>query len=542
MAELQGLCSFPGIQQVVSATYTLSHGIQPGVCTVEMAPQAGGIATGGTLRFLFGSVELAFPDCRVDFATARYSEAGLIVSVAIFDRRWKWAFGEVSGEFNTRDGKGAMKNEKTPSELARKCLDAIGETADLSALPSEPRPPISWTLENPMRALAGLCDELGCRIVMNLDGSIAIRRAGIGGLLPTGGLIEQQAEANPPERPDTIRVIGAPTVVQVRIALEAVGKDKDGSIKRIDALSYKPTGGWGYESETFDNVANGDSARPNQSPRRLAIATVFRWYRVKESAVQALRIPEIEPIDALARILPLEREMVETYTDDGVEKPVPAGVYGVYWIGNIGQPINSVKGEASYRYRGDFDVDTELGIIRFAKPVRKWDGTSQLIEAELYADIAFQVRDVDGAPARYRFDHPMPGQPSGTRPYIVRQTGQDDATGKRAALQRRWWRNEDGTETSFADLANARDGIEVKARHYALGAIARFTPTPKATGRYAGLIPINPDGAIHQVTWTVGEQGATTEASLNFESSPVVVPYERRRFEERLVDLLKNKK
>ena len=126
MADPQGLFRFPGIDDFETADYTLSHGISPGVCTVVMPVQTGFQAQGGTMRFTFGSVSLEFRDCKIDRASFRMGADGKTWTLAILDRRWKWAWGEISGVYNTRFANGDVdpEREKTPQELAELCLKA----------------------------------------------------------------------------------------------------------------------------------------------------------------------------------------------------------------------------------------------------------------------------------------------------------------------------------------------------------------------------------------------------------------------------------
>ena len=71
----QGLLSFPGLQQIRSWSFTLSHGIAPGVAHVEIAPQFGVPAEIGTMLLSFGDVALAFPGCVLDSAHVRRDAA-----------------------------------------------------------------------------------------------------------------------------------------------------------------------------------------------------------------------------------------------------------------------------------------------------------------------------------------------------------------------------------------------------------------------------------------------------------------------------------
>ena len=83
--------------------------------------------------------------------------------------------------------------------------------------------------------------------------------------------------------------------------------------------------------------------------------------------------------------------------------------------------------------------------------------------------------------------------------------------------------------TNQADLVKQAD-------HYLAGAaLAYQTPSPREVS-YIGLRPISPDGAIQQVTWSVGPQGTTTRAGRNDEFSSTVLPYAERRLMEKLRD------
>src|SRR5262245_57579654 len=126
----QGLLTFPGLQQIVSWSYTLSHGITPGVAHVEIAPQFGVPAEIGTMIISFGDIELAFPGCVLDCANVRRDGAGMVVNLAILDRRWAWRYGQISGRYNVRQRNGELDpaTEQAPQDLAALLLTAMGES------------------------------------------------------------------------------------------------------------------------------------------------------------------------------------------------------------------------------------------------------------------------------------------------------------------------------------------------------------------------------------------------------------------------------
>ena len=78
------------------------------------------------------------------------------------------------------------------------------------------------------------------------------------------------------------------------------------------------------------------------------------------------------------------------------------------------------------------------------------------------------------------------------------------------------------------------EDVKGRAGYYLDGMQARYQ-MPQSDGRqYIGIIPIDPDGLIHQVTWSLGPGGASTSASANSEINIVVPNYFSRRRAENL--------
>ena len=100
MSLPQGLAHFPGIDQLLSASITLGHGISPSSAKLQIAPQVNFAAETGTLSFEYDGTTVAFPDCKVDRSSMDRNERGEVVQLSILDRRWKWRFGQISGKYN----------------------------------------------------------------------------------------------------------------------------------------------------------------------------------------------------------------------------------------------------------------------------------------------------------------------------------------------------------------------------------------------------------------------------------------------------------
>ena len=138
----------------------------------------------GDLTLEAPDFELVLPECRVDKIQKTANETFL---VTIFDRRWKWRFGQISGVYNLRQPDGELDPdlETEPQDIATDCLKAMGETGfDVGELPNRTRPEYRWVAQNPAAMLDQLCQSLGCSVVLGFDNRVTIRRLGEGGELP----------------------------------------------------------------------------------------------------------------------------------------------------------------------------------------------------------------------------------------------------------------------------------------------------------------------------------------------------------------------
>jgi hypothetical protein len=332
-----GSVFYPGIKQIVSANYSRSHGITPDVCQIEMAPQTldasdsdyTPIEPDGYLLFQFdeytalanvsptqynltGRTQILLQGCRPDKANVRRSATSINWTIPIFDRRWKWKYGSFSGHWNVKkNGVIEPRKKKTPRELADMCLEAMGEknydTRDLldlekkTSLPYRNQifPEVHWDRIPPAQALNELVTPLGYRVCLGWDDRVRIRKYGEGALLPTEDLMSGGFEANLPETPDSVTVLGGISMHEALWELEAVGLDLDGDWRPLDHLSYAPVDivnklDWrnsfpptfpGIRSK-FNEIKNTKKPSDAEYKKRkdqyaLAVETVYRCYRLK---------------------------------------------------------------------------------------------------------------------------------------------------------------------------------------------------------------------------------------------------------------------
>ena len=517
MSVPQGLVSFPGVQHIQGAQFTLSHGIGPSVCTLQMLPQIGLPALNGTLQFSFGETTISFPNCRADQAALSSGQSGDVWTLRVLDRRWKWKFGVISGHYNLRTKSGALRGEteKSPQELAALLLDAMDEAGyDVSALPDDSRPGINWSHATPALELSSLCQKFGCIITLGVDNIVRVCRLGIGALLPDNGLQTNGGySVDVAERPSAMRVIGGPTRFQAKIELEPVGRDVDGSIQPVEDLSYRPATGWESEAPgVFGGMTDPEE-------RELAQETVYRLYRIK----LPIEIPEYEAVDSIERIV-LEVVQVETWTDrtDNVKKSKPPEVKGDFYDEEI---YTRVLGK---QVKTDFQIDQRLGVIHFDEPVvdRDESGDQKAKFSDLKLTAAFSLcGETTREPHRYTRQRSVSGTSTATpvrviqRSEIVQTVVVDyDASG-----------DPSGTTDNITS-----DQLDEQADYYLDAAEAEYAADEAGDLTYAGLLAISPDGALQQISWKVGLSGATTQISRNSEHSLIVPPY-RRRLEKEAV-------
>ena len=329
-----GSVIYPGIKQIVSMSYSRSHGITPDVCQIEMAPQTLDpkdkdyvpIEPDGYLIFRFDTakiatdgngittttdkrVEILMQGCRPDKASVRRSATSENWTIPVYDRRWKWKFGSFSGHWNIKkNGVIEKRKEKTARQLADLCLEAMGEkkyvTKALDELEKEKklpyrnkvRPEVHWDRIPPAQALNELVTSLGYRICLGWDDIVRIEKYGEGELLPKENLISGGFDADLPEVPDSVTVVGGISYHEALWELEPVGLDIDGEWRPINHLSYTPSDkyDWVFSGPpNFPGVEQKDQeVKGNNKPTaavieyrkqqlKLAQETVFRCYRLK---------------------------------------------------------------------------------------------------------------------------------------------------------------------------------------------------------------------------------------------------------------------
>ena len=513
--------SFPGLHSIMDASITVTDGVQPSVALVTCASDGNQLPEDvGTLALSYDEtgVSLILPDSAVRQAVESFGGAGDTITFQILDRRWKWRFAlPLSGEYNRRqpDGTVVESSEKTPQELATLILDKLGETAySVTDLPNDARPSVDWIDAPPASALSELLEDLGAVIVPQFDGSFAIRKKNVGEYPPRDPRqMTQGVDYQSPVRPLAILISGSLVKFQAKWKLRAVALDTDDKIKPLKDISYRPVDGFGdpesMELAIWRGLRGTDTEDPGGDATDAldrALRSVYKWFQVVELAEGGFDMGgKGYPITKLEQVLPLLPDLVDTETDPvtGEDTPKSPFVTGTYFTGSM----DAVDAESA-PVNVSFSLLGSKGIVVAAEPVVSIDDLAATDwEPDLRLTAAVNV--VNDAGERL----------------VTRRVGEDFErlgfgylTVKKPELQlTRIHVYHDGDDnTDDVEGYTENDvAVDTEADVYITEAAAQFVGELGGSVSYAGLVPVQLDGAIRQVTYSVGPSGTRTVVSRN---------------------------
>lgn len=262
--------SYPGVRNgVTEFTYWCSHSASPGKAVLVTAPQIGPPPDeSGDLVFGDGSNRIHLRDCRVDELLETQSMDGIIWTLTISDRRWRWRTGSIKGRYNQYD----RQNKLIPwmirslKELATLCLEEMGERGYQIELPpglsrkdgdkideylrlgqnfkqTGTNPPINWDGSVPPAVcVSEIAERFGCRLIFqpNHDRAVIKPYGGDYKLNESLPYLSQSKGLKNPKVPQGVAVYGAETAHQCRLLLEPMALDYGSVIVPIDEASYAP--------------------------------------------------------------------------------------------------------------------------------------------------------------------------------------------------------------------------------------------------------------------------------------------------------------
>jgi hypothetical protein len=530
----QATATYPGITSAHVIAFSGTEGLDatPGRFTLTLS-QAATPSPYGTLAFTDGTRTITIPYCRV--ADSRWAGVGKF-QITIEDLRWRWRTGAVYGRYNVpREDYAGVRFEKTPRELAEILWATMEESElDVTLLPNDPRPEVSWYASNPADELIALLASLGCVLAPQLNGSWKVYPVGYGAVYtpPVGFTVATDVATDFATYPDAVSVITGPIQYEAVFALEAVGEETDGRIVPIDLLSYKPAWGWEQEDNDFAGLEDQTYTRNGRTLnlQDLAKSCVRRWYQIASmpagTGADSLNPPgyptSLPPVESLYQLLPLVPVINETVTsmgDPDYGKRMGAEVWGKF----TKDEQSGLQSRPGTKVPSSFSIDAERGIVKFSQPVVSLPSDFSAINpAELFLRCVVEVQQPEINVAAGYERKATTGLSNGTGSEILFR---DD-------LELQWkpvWKN-DGTLDPLEDGAeypNNRVEVDAEADYYLAAKLAGYVNQTGGTMNLTGIHAPNLNGLQTSVTWSFGaKQTPSTTIGVNTRANPYTPKYD----------------
>lgn len=413
--------TFPGIEKPVQAEYSQTVGFSPDVALLRFNLQSGNLPATGELALGWLASSITLPNCVVDLASLRVTDDGIYSVIKVLDRRELWKrVVPISGEYNTLRA-GNLFRQKSLQQLGTILMTALGEpTADVSALPTNIYPPVSWRCDDVVEVAEALFTEYGYTVALGFGSeTVTVVKLGTGATLSTVDMFAGSDTLDPKLTPRYMRNCFGDSVAQVRLKMEAVGLDTDGLWYPIDDLSFAPGSGW---DQTPPYTLSGAIDALTDDQKVEANAYVRSAYRVMGFADGTWDVPDgTETLVSLDQILPIDGRLLETEDLRPDESYKPMRVYGKYLKlpkekAQPALPELTLIGDqvVGLRYR----FDGESGMLLFDEPIFYIDG-SYYKPAELWIEVTIRIRSATTGSWRH-YEYDVETEPTGTGYYAIR--------------------------------------------------------------------------------------------------------------------------
>ncbi len=466
--------------------FALESGIAPSRGTAVIAADRLDAPEIGDLVLTHGTDTVRLRNVRAESAQVVHDGRGKRLELALVDRRWRWAYGHITGTYNSPLANGVPSADQSLRALAARCLTALGETVfDVSALSANVFPFVQWEFASPAAALEALLGGRYC-VALGSDDIVRICKRGAGAALPPGAQSLRAAGRAVTPKADGYRVRGGRTIREVTVEdLEPVGEETNGSVVAIASLSYAPDpmasdGGWGEAAlHGFANIADeADRARAQKS--------IFKWYALP-----------------LGSGLPILDARVSTITVNGQlsrRLPQVSGIEHV-WDGQ------TWRADSVTRVKGGYALDRTLGLVKFRRMVTQAEGNAaqgatKLIAASIDLTYAYELNGGTESDF-YIYDF---GNTTSPLTVVLHRT--------ELVLRQ--------VDTGSGPVDQNRTALDVVA----LAVIGAYRENETFVGaqsaQYNTIVNLFPDGAIERVAWSLdATSGAMTHVTRNPARPPV---------------------
>ena len=569
-----GWVTFPGINALESFSFVDTSGVAPAIGTIRFNVLGGLPAQDGDLVIFYNSQPVTtIRNVHIDAVDFEEGSGGFTATARFIDERWTWDKATISGKYNFPIPNNWIDpaHQQTPQQLAMLCFQALGVASfDVSRLPNDSRPETDWVSANPAQELEKICADLGCRVVpQRSSGSWVIWPTGVGNNLPDGYPYEMLGQGiDPKEVPDYIKIVSAPWRYQIFVPLLARAKGFDLSWQTLQNVAYSQNvtdvdGGFGAfpfdlkalfsKSVQFpDGTINAGSVRwttpdgTKISAVELANDSVFRCWSPdfstqsgakKQNGDWYLSFPGI-PLPVCVRQLILTDKLVQSYTDYlGVQHQRSSFIAGTFF-GRLTDGASGLNYPAGTRidkqweqskenmderssFSASFDpIDTTRSILTVSAPMVFQNPSGSpypFSSATLQYCCAVNVRDPNTwQPVRYEYLYQIG---SGTNQNFCKTMIRDDIQP---------WTIQNTVRTGPPYTTNLSQ-VQQQCLYYAQAAAREFITTLSGKRGYVGIFPVDMDGQIQQITYSIDGSGTTMRASQGTEHNWYTPNWDERR-------------
>jgi hypothetical protein len=505
----QGLVTFSTIpnDHIIGGEMTMSWGIEPSSAIITMIPMKTLPKAVGQLDFRFQGKVVSLKECAISPTTLRIHKfrKGHVWSVQIFDRRWRWRYPTISGEYNKRrcDGSLDPANKKTLKELLTLLFNALGESPfELTYIP-DVFPYVNWSESRASLELGHLAERFGCAVMLKGDVP-AVEAIGKGDNIGTTSHdLHSTYLYGLTVKPKRERVISGSTIIQQKLRLKAVGVEASGDREEIDLLSYLPSGGWESQWPTTLTDVPPDK-------RHNALDTVWRWFEiVPPESIAGVSIDSVKQI----KLRTITAEIMEGST--GEFYCAPPRVKGTFYPYTM-WPENVTDAW----FPGPFEIDVEAQLVKFEYPVIMLDEENNPKEPILDLYTSFELTDPDGNPVVMESAANIPSVTYTTKDRVDRF----DYLTATDIIDPAWESPTGGTASETQqELERIRDAI-----------IGTYDGQEACDFWQEGLRAIKLSGKIAQIRWRCyADRAASTRASCHMEFDIHTKAYSEHRRQQR---------
>ncbi|MFH1421742.1 MAG: hypothetical protein ABIH42_03385 [Planctomycetota bacterium] len=455
---------------------------------------------------------LTIKDLYVDSYTRKTdSKSDSIYTVHLKDRRFKWKkYGEITLSANqiNMDGRYKRRSLNTGQryswkEIVLLCITAMGESENLlnaGSLPDNPFQPlnIEWRARNAACALRDLLEPANFTVAFHYDGKFSIveRNQNTQQTLPAGYGPKRETGKLFSDVPDSVLVVGGPTINQTSVELEACAIDStDGEIKSLSEISYLCGKDRGLELATnFASLSN------NKEAQSLARQTVGRLWRIPQTGCFI-----DDKSDVNFYLLPVLDESCVNENKGSYTIPLLHGAYFEKGEKSKYKNYGEEESERNLFPKGWAVVDRKRGVVKTGKICGVLTNTE--IEALPVKKDGESVK-IKLVPPKLTFTHHAREQNGSIKYWRYKEANGEKVMAVHCPCL-------SVTEVEGEPVEPLYSEILRRSREIASELLSHPQEAEVEFGTYAGVQPLHSSGTIVSVTWTADSCAGYTHYTYN---------------------------